>query len=101
MVLRDPTITAVAMTNYDVVIVSYNYVMSRYRKRTRFLDQVAQANEHGVVTMPVRPNTSLFSEILHNFSDEKSQYLTFTTSAMKRANTSSSTNQTRSKMTRA
>lgn len=73
LVLRDPTITAVSMMNYDGIIVSYNLVMSRYRKTIKFLEQVVQANEHGA--MPIRPNTSLFSEIFHNFSDEKSQYL--------------------------
>lgn len=61
------------MMNYDGIIVSYNFVMSRYRKKIKVLEQVVQANEHGA--MPIRPNTSLFSEIFHNFSDEKSQYL--------------------------
>ena len=73
--LRDPTILPTNLMQFDVVIVSYNFVMHQWKRKMKYLHDVAYANENGGATLPERPILSLFSGIFDSTNGIKSPYL--------------------------
>ncbi|KAJ4373383.1 hypothetical protein N0V83_003678 [Neocucurbitaria cava] len=64
MVVRDPTIPPTTLLKQDVIIVSYPFVMSRHRKKVRYLEKIADMKKTGGQgILPERPNLCFFSEI--------------------------------------
>jgi hypothetical protein len=59
LALRDPT----TLMNFDVVIISYQFMVANYQKRTEYLTSIANINKTGLGTHPDRKNIALYSNI--------------------------------------
>jgi SNF2 family DNA or RNA helicase len=62
------------MLSYDIIIVSYSFVMSRYRKAD-FLPNIALFKRTSSGIPPNRPNISIFSELFNREDGIKFLYL--------------------------
>ena len=63
------------LLKYDVIIVSYSFVMSQYRKLYRYVDNIAKFKQLGPDKHLERPSLSIFSEIFSAQEDVKCPYL--------------------------
>ncbi|RDL39911.1 uncharacterized protein BP5553_04251 [Venustampulla echinocandica] len=77
LVLRDPNISPLELTKYDVVLVSYAFVMSQYRKLCDYYHAVNKykSNGGGGGKDLERPSLSIFSDIFSDQEGVKSPYL--------------------------
>ncbi|KAK0125596.1 hypothetical protein ONS95_000396 [Cadophora gregata] len=73
LVLRDPNTSPLELLKYDVLLISYHFVMAQYKKMMKFLKSVEQIKQ-GVNALPKRPNTTIFSDIFYS-QDTKCPYL--------------------------
>jgi SNF2 family DNA or RNA helicase len=74
-VLRDPDTSPLELLKYNVVLVSYAFVMSQYRKLYNFIDGVTKFKNNGSGGHLERPSVSIFSEIFHAQEGVKCPYL--------------------------
>lgn len=63
------------MLKYHVIIISYAFVMSQYRKLLKFVDRIDSLKNQGIGLAPERPDISVFSEIFYSDDGVKSPYL--------------------------
>jgi SNF2 family DNA or RNA helicase len=77
LALRDPTTPPTTLMNFDVVIVSYQFMVSDHQKAPNYLAAVANLNKTGLGTRPDRPNIALYSEIYHLQDNDQSQFIIF------------------------
>ena len=75
-VLRDPNTSPLELLKYDVILTSYAFIMSQYRKLCNYINRVAQFKENGHPSRPLeRPSLSIFSEIFYSAEEIKFPYL--------------------------
>ncbi|KAF4629929.1 hypothetical protein G7Y89_g8210 [Cudoniella acicularis] len=74
-VLRDPNTSPLELLKYDVVLVTYSFVMSQYRKLHKYVDTVAKIKQRGVPQVLERPGLSIFSEIFYAQEGVKCPYI--------------------------
>jgi SNF2 family DNA or RNA helicase len=60
---------------YDVILVSYAFVMSQYRKLCKYFEEVDNFKRNGTCKQLERPSLSIFSEIFHDQEGVKCPYL--------------------------
>ncbi|KAH3951816.1 hypothetical protein HBH53_059490 [Parastagonospora nodorum] len=76
LVVRDASVSPTTMLNYDVIILSYSFVMSRYRKWVKYLQLIkAMRSKEIKGRIPERPNLSIFSEMFDSDDGVKSPFL--------------------------
>lgn len=75
LVVRDASILPHELINYDILLVSYHFVMAQHRKIDKYLDSVRRVKEGEVGITLERPNISIFSEIFFKNNGIKSPYL--------------------------
>jgi SNF2 family DNA or RNA helicase len=63
------------MMRYDVILVSYAFIMSQYRKLCRYLEEVENSKKYGFNQKLERPSLSIFSEIFYAQEGVKCPYL--------------------------
>jgi SNF2 family DNA or RNA helicase len=74
-VLRDPNTSPLELLKYDVILVSYSFVMSQYRKLCKYVNAVAESENDGRGGHLERPSLSIFSEIFCVQEGVKCPYL--------------------------
>jgi SNF2 family DNA or RNA helicase len=77
LALRDLNTPPATLINYDVVILSYQFMVSDHQKAPHYLAAVAILNKTGSGTRPVRPNIALYSEIYHLQGSVKPPFIIF------------------------
>ncbi|MCJ1435725.1 hypothetical protein MMC27_005100 [Xylographa pallens] len=74
-VLRDPNTSPLELIKYDVILVSYSFVMSQYRKLCNYVDGIAEFKHNNSGRHLERPNLSIFSDIFYAQENITSPYL--------------------------
>jgi hypothetical protein len=52
------------LLKHDIVLVSYGFAMSQFRKLYKYLKNVA-SNKQGIINVLKRPNLTIFSDIFY------------------------------------